>query len=631
MGNFRSTTAGVGVGLLLTLAAVGLGMGQETTMLAMTDAVIVTGANPPALVKFAADELAKGLDAVTGKRPPVVAERPKDDVKPVVILDTAGQKLGGQGFSLRCGPNPRNPKAAVLVIAGNPLGVLHGVRDFLHHHLKPEGVAKVEVVAAPAVAERVLWVWLPNLGADWREFIDFASEWKCTSVVIWGLDGWREDGKRCREIVAYAHERGVKVIHGFGLNGYHEGVHILKMHPELAAVIPERLKDTAKAKASVGNVFCPSKELSQHLVRDLLLKAADTGIDGFNFETADVDYVTCHCETCEKRFDSASETEGTNKPPTWSIDQVNAAVEFLQRERPSLWLTSEYAMQCQAKKPYTDSPALARMNKEIDPRSMIVWAEGLYPPQDICEQLARGRENVGFYIRGGETQGISDKPRVRWKDIVAATRRLQPISARCIMYRSWLPREVMAVNMAVAAEAMWNPNRSDAEFERIAGLVEADRRPGRRFALVRHVVPGNIASPAHDRKVTASSEDGKVWPLMGLTDGVADERRGMWLTERDSPESAWAEIAWPQPKRINRVRLFHQLDGHYRSKDYTVQVWDGQAWRDVDGMPVRDNQVRGWIEHKFAPVSTDRVRVTITRAMYGNRMGLGELEVYEAE
>ena len=48
-------------------------------------------------------------------------------------------------------------------------------------------------------------------------------------------------------------------------------------------------------------------------------------------------------------------------------------------------------------------------------------------------------------------------------------------------------------------------------------------------------------------------------------------------------------------------------------------------------MPVINNAVHGWREHAFAPAVTDRLRIRITRSMHGNRMGVGELEVYAAD
>ena len=492
--------------------------------------------------------------------------------------------------------------------------------------------------ADESAPKRFLWVWNQNLDDHWRDFVDFAAEWKCTGVVIWGLNGWKPTpiaGKPqsggenfCREVATYAHARGLQVIHGFGLNGYNEGQHVCRQLPTTGAVVPDRLKNTAKGKDSVGNIFCPSNPDALKLLREMLLRAADTGIDGFNFETADVDYITCHCAACEKRFRSAGETEHENKPALWSIEQANWAIELLQRERPKLWLSIEFAMQRFGRPPYLDSAVIAQLNREIDERATLVWSEATYPPQPICEKLAAARRNIGFYVRSAEFNGWVGTGQIRRADIVDTMRRLWPLHPRAFMYRSWQPMDRWVVNLAVAAEAMREPGRPDSHFAEVEAKQTAMFAPGGKYSRVEKVVAGNLASPAHERTVACSSED--IWrDTVCLTDGVADPIRGVWLTTRNNPKEAWAEIRWPQPHRISRVRLYHQADAQYRSLDYSIECWQASLWRAVENMPVVNNDVRGWREHRFAPITTDRVRVRITRSMHGNRMGLGEFEIYE--
>ena len=65
----------------------------------------------------------------------------------------------------------------------------------------------VVLAATPAPAQRsagkkgpdlYFWIWWPNLSGRWQELIDFAAEQKMDGVVIWGLKGWKGDGKQCR-------------------------------------------------------------------------------------------------------------------------------------------------------------------------------------------------------------------------------------------------------------------------------------------------------------------------------------------------------------------------------------------------------------------------------------------------
>jgi hypothetical protein len=258
-----------------------------------------------------------------------------------------------------------------------------------------------------------------------------------------------------------------------------------------------------------------------------------------------------------------------------------------------------------------------------------VWAESTYPPQPICEKLAAERQNIGFYVRGGES-GWPGAKHIKPADIVGTMRRLSMLQPKCLMYRSWVPLDRWAVNMAVAAEAMRDPSQPDAHFAGFQKKVEAQTAPGQKYSFIEKVVPGNLASPAAERTVTCSSED-RMHGLFHLTDGVAEPGRSMWLTEKNDPKEAWAEIRWPKPCRIGLVRIYHQINGHYRSLDYTIEYWEDGKWVSVEGMPIKDNQVQGWREHRFSPVTTDRLRLFITRSAYGNRMGVSEMEVYEAK
>ena len=467
------------------------------------------------------------------------------------------------------------------------------------------------------------WLWWRNQEGKWQDFIDFAADHKADGVVIWGLQGWKGDGKRCRDVVAHAHKRGVKVIHGLGLNGYEVGKHVVSTRPELAATMSEKLKDTKKGQGSVKSIFCPSKPESMKLLEECLIKAAGTGIDGFNFETADVDYVTCHCPACEKRFDSANETESGNKPIGWPLEHLKFAADVLADRYPKLWLNCEFAMQRFGKRPYTDCERILELNRRIDPRMTVVWSEATAPPDAIARKLRAERDNIGFYIRSGSIHGWDAKSILPSDALLPIARRLLALDPVCVMYRSYRPIDKFAVNMGVAARILRKPDMSQDDVAKIVAELKKTAEAGGRYSFIRHVAPGNLIAPNGPATLTTSSGD----PIR-IVDGVADPRDGFWRTERNSPKEAWVVAEWPQAVTVNRVRLFHQIDGHYRSLDYTVQYDKDGAWRDVEGMPVKGNKVHGWSEHRFPPVTTRRLRLYITRSKHGNRMAMGEWEVY---
>lgn len=477
--------------------------------------------------------------------------------------------------------------------------------------------------SAPKKPGLYFWIWWRNLGGKWQELIDFAAEQKMTGVVIWGLQGWKGDGAQCREVVRYAHVRGVQVIHGLGLNGYEVGKYIVKTDPPLAAVVPEHLAKTKKAEWTRRAVFCPSKPKALRLLREALLAAASTGIDGFNFETADVDYITCHCPDCERRFQNRNETEHENKPIAWPLFHLKYAVDVLAQTHPNLWLNCEFAMQCFGKPPYTDCDAILRINREIDPRITVVWCERTAPPDAIAKKLRAERENVGFYVRSGAIEGWEAKHVLAAKDMLPIARRLLALDPVCIMYRSWRPQDWWAANMGVAAEILRRPNMTNVELDETIARFERMRKPLGKYSFIKRVAPGNLLAPTGNAKLTVSSGD-----AVRLVDGVAEPGDGIWRTERNSPKQAWAVAEWPEVVTISRVRLFHQKDAEYRSLDYTIQYWADGGWIDLACMPTTDNPVHGWVEHRFPAVTTTKSRLLITRSKYGNRMAMGEWEAY---
>ena len=319
------------------------------------------------------------------------------------------------------------------------------------------------------------WLWEKNMEGHWQDFIDFAAEQKMDGVVIWGLKGWTQYGgdRYCREVVRYAHERNVKVIHGLGLNGYEIGEHIIGEDPALAAVIPERFAGTEREKDTRRAVFCPSKAKALDLLKDCLLRAAETGLDGFNFETADVDYLTCHCPDCEKRFESADETEYQNKPIGWPLEHLKFAADVLADKYPALWLNCEFAMQRFGDPPYTECGRILELNRRIDPRITVIWAENVAPPEEICKLLRKERENIGFYIRSGAMRGWEEKERISPTALLPVAKRLLGLDPVCIFYRSYRPTPYWAVNMGAAAEVLHNPDMTEDE---VASLVAEWKR-----------------------------------------------------------------------------------------------------------------------------------------------------------
>jgi hypothetical protein len=127
--------------------------------------------------------------------------------------------------------------------------------------------------------------------------------------------------------------------------------------------------------------------------------------------------------------------------------------------------------------------------------------------------------------------------------------------------------------------------------------------------------------------VRASDEDPqRGWTAAKAIDGSVDEPAGYWLTHKTHPQKAWLELTLARPGKINRVAIFHQSNpAHYRSLDYCLSARVSGTWQPL--ATIEGNQQAGWVAHGFPEVLTDTVRLEITRSAYGDRMGIGEIEL----
>ncbi|MFW6164101.1 MAG: discoidin domain-containing protein [Planctomycetota bacterium] len=132
--------------------------------------------------------------------------------------------------------------------------------------------------------------------------------------------------------------------------------------------------------------------------------------------------------------------------------------------------------------------------------------------------------------------------------------------------------------------------------------------------------------PFRELTVKASSEAADRWPAAKAIDGDTSEPDGLWQTERTRPKSAWLDIRLPRARPVRGLSIFHQRNPrYYRSLDYAIACWLDGAWKTVH--TTTGNTRSGWTGHAFQPVSTDRLRITITRSAHGARMGLNEIMV----
>jgi hypothetical protein len=189
-------------------------------------------------------------------------------------------------------------------------------------------------------------------------------------------------------------------------------------------------------------------------------------------------------------------------------------------------------------------------------------------------------------------------------------------------------RCAQAVQLARSARSAASPDGL-VRWDRLLGCLEKHEQQAQQMIEERR--RQEVAARAGQKiaivAVKASDEDSpRRWAAANAIDGNVEEPAGYWLTKKNHPQKAWLELTLAQPAKINRVVLFHQLNpAHYRSLDYYISARVAGKWQPL--ATIKGNQQAGWVAHRFPEVLTDAVRLEITRSAYGDRMGVGEIEL----
>jgi hypothetical protein len=105
-----------------------------------------------------------------------------------------------------------------------------------------------------------------------------------------------------------------------------------------------------------------------------------------------------------------------------------------------------------------------------------------------------------------------------------------------------------------------------------------------------------------------------------------------WTSYESPNEQDWLEVDFGQAKTVSRavLHIYDDRGGVQPPKDYLVQAWIGQAWRDVDVASRDPAKPTGSMANTvtFAPVSTTKLRVLFLHDGRA-RSGVTELEIWE--
>ncbi|TDH26449.1 hypothetical protein EXU57_10150 [Segetibacter sp. 3557_3] len=140
----------------------------------------------------------------------------------------------------------------------------------------------------------------------------------------------------------------------------------------------------------------------------------------------------------------------------------------------------------------------------------------------------------------------------------------------------------------------------------------------------------NVALAARGSIATASAYLGKYTPTRTINDERTGVNGGIWAVAVDNSNPQWIQIAFNAAKNIRQIDVFTNQDNNANPLepteamtfaslgivDFEVQTWNGSAWVTVpNGKVVGNNKV--WRKFTFPPISTTRIRVSVTRTVDG--------------
>lgn len=291
-----------------------------------------------------------------------------------------------EGYAITVGKSAFCEDAQMIVIAGyDDAGVLCGCADFIGRYLGDivwrggpicnigyyddpfsKQLNEWKVSTAPAVSTRAIWCW-GHVIYDYRRFFDNMARLRLNEAVIWN----DRIPFNAKDVVDYAHSRGVKVVWGFAWGW-----------------------GTACADILAGYNEQFVKKLKEDVIRTYAEQYAATGCDGIYFQSfteLNDDYVNglCIAEVV--------------------TDLVNEIAAALLARFPDLHI--QFGLHATSVRTHLDHI------KRVDPRVHIVWEDcGAFPyayfadyfesfdeTLALTEQFASLRgaeENVGVVFKG---------------------------------------------------------------------------------------------------------------------------------------------------------------------------------------------------------------------------------------
>ncbi len=155
----------------------------------------------------------------------------------------------------------------------------------------------------------------------------------------------------------------------------------------------------------------------------------------------------------------------------------------------------------------------------------------------------------------------------------------------------------------------------------------------------------NVAAASNGASASASSTLSAGFPASSTIDG---DRAGIgwgagtggWADATPNSFPDWLEVDFAGTSNVSEIDVFTVQDNYaspsaptpdmtftqYGITDFQVQYWTGSAWQTVPGGSVTNNNLV-WKQFTFGTVSTQKIRVNVTNALYSYSR-ITEIEAY---